>query len=148
MMKIETVDHVGIRVADLDRAMAFYELFGFKQTHEAGDDPVAVIKNDANIELNLVFNAIDDNGGDNILMDIDIKYPGYTHVAFRVESIAASIRMLNENGIEITQGPVKFGRNGHVSVFLRDPDRNVIELRGREEDLSDLGGVADYSNEN
>lgn len=148
MMKIETFDHVGIRVADLDRALAFYELFGFKMTHEAGDDPVAVVKNDANVELNLVFNASDDNDGDNILMDIDTKYPGYTHVAFRVSSIADSIRMLNENGIEITQGPVKFGRDGHVSVFLRDPDRNAIELRGREEDLSDLGGVEDYTNEN
>jgi hypothetical protein len=29
-------------------------------------------------------------------------------------------------------------------VFLRDPDRNVIELRGREEDLSRLGGVEVY----
>lgn len=147
-MKIETVDHIGIRVADLGRAMTFYELFGFEMIHKAGNDPVAVVENDAGVELNLVFNANDDNGGDNILMDIAIKYPGFTHVAFRVDSIADTIRMLNANDIEITQGPVKFGRGGHVSVFLRDPDRNTIELRGREEDLSDLGGVETYENEN
>ena len=147
-MQIETIDHIGIRVTDLDRAMAFYALFGFKVIGKAGDDPVAVVMNDAGVELNLVFNANDDNGGDNILMDVDTKYPGFTHVAFRVDSIAGSIRLLNENNIEITQGPVKFGRGGHVSVFLRDPDRNTIELRGREEDLCDLGGVESYENEN
>lgn len=147
-MKIETIDHIGIRVANLDRALAFYALFGFKVIGKAGNDPVAVVINDAEVELNLVFNANDDNGGENILMDVDTKYPGITHVAFRVESIADSIRLLNDNDIEITQGPVKFGRGGHVSVFLRDPDRNTIELRGREEDLSDLGGVETYENEN
>ena len=147
-MKIETVDHIGIRVTNLDRAMAFYELFGFKVIHKADNDPVAGVENNAVVELNLVFNANDDNGGDNILMDVDTKYPGFTHVAFRVASIAGSIRLLHETGIAITQGPVKFGRGGHVSVFLRDPDRNTIELRGREEDLSDLGGVQTYENEN
>ena len=43
-MNIETIDHIGIRVADLDRAMAFYELFGFKVIHKAGNDPVAVVE--------------------------------------------------------------------------------------------------------
>jgi hypothetical protein len=56
--------------------------------------------------------------------------------------------VLREKNIRITQGPVSFGRDGHVSVFLRDPDRNVIELRGREEDLSALGGVEVYEPQN
>lgn len=145
---IRTVDHIGVRVADLDRALAFYGLFGFQAEYRAKNDAVVVIRNGQGVELNLVYNANDANGGKNILMDIPEKYPGYTHVAFRVASIAGAIRMLRDNGIAITQGPVAFGRDGHVSVFLRDPDRNVIELRGRGEDLAALGGVQVYENRN
>jgi len=65
-------------------------------------------------------------------------------VAFRVDSIKSTIEKLNKNNIKITQGPVAFGQDGHVSVFLRDPDRNTLELRGRAEDLSALGGVEIY----
>ena len=148
MINIETVDHVGIRVANLDRAMAFYGLFGFTADHRAENDAVVVIKNRHNVEINLIYNANNDGDGKNILMDVPDKYPGYTHVAFRVESIAGAIEMLRKNKINITQGPVSFGRDGHVSVFLRDPDRNVIELRGREEDLSRLGGVERYEPRN
>lgn len=148
MIDIQTVDHIGVRVADLDRALAFYRLFGFEAEYRATNDAVVVIRNAHGVELNLVYNANDDMGGRNVLMDVPAKHPGYTHVAFRVASIAAAIRMLRENSIRITQGPVSFGRDGHVSVFLRDPDRNVIELRGREEDLSALGGVEAYENRN
>ena len=38
MINIDRIDHIGIRVADLDRAMAFYNIFGFKQLHEAEND--------------------------------------------------------------------------------------------------------------
>jgi lactoylglutathione lyase len=148
MVDIQCVDHIGIRVADLDRAMRFYALFGFALEHRAENDAVVVMKNAHGVELNLVYNANDGNGGRNILMDVPTKYAGYTHVAFRVASIADTIDMLRENGIRITQGPVSFGRDGHVSLFVRDPDRTVIELRGREEDLSRLGGVERYEPRN
>ena len=148
MIDIQTVDHVGIRVAEIDRAIAFYRLFGFTPLHYASGDAVVVIKNPHGVEINLIYNANDANGGKNILMDVPAKYAGYTHVAFRVASIAATVATLNEKGITITQGPVSFGADGHVSVFLRDPDRNVIELRGREEDLSALGGVTGYEPKN
>lgn len=144
---VEQVDHIGVRVRDLDAALRFYGVLGFALEVKVPYDAVAIIRNAAGVELNLVFNA---NAGDpkaNVLMDVPDKYPGYTHVALRVQSIADTITALNEHGIRITQGPVSFGRDGHVSVFVRDPDRNVIELRGRAEDLSKLPGVRHYTPE-
>jgi catechol 2,3-dioxygenase-like lactoylglutathione lyase family enzyme len=51
MIDIQTVDHVGIRVADLDRALAFYGLFGFVAEHRAENDAVVVIKNPHKVEI-------------------------------------------------------------------------------------------------
>ncbi len=147
-IEISRVDHIGIRVRDLERALAFYRVLGFELHWKDAHDAVAIIKNAHDVELNLVYNARDDAGGKNILMDVGEKYPGYTHVALRVESIKAAIEALREHGVRITQGPVSFGRDGHVSVFVRDPDLTVVELRGREEDLSALGGVTVYKPEN
>ena len=148
MIEIARVDHIGVRVRDLDRAMRFYGLFGFTLHAKASNDAVAIVRNAHGVELNLVYNANADAGGKNILMDVGEKYPGYTHVALRVSSIKDAIQALRAAGVRITQGPVSFGRDGHVSVFVRDPDLNVVELRGRDEDLSSIGGVVEYVPEN
>lgn len=148
MIDIERVDHIGIRVADVDRALNFYKILGFKLHDKATNDDVVIIRNKHDVEINLIYNVNNDNDGKNILMDVDDKYPGYTHLALRVGSIKGTIEALKENGIRITQGPVSFDRSGHVSIFVRDPDRNVIELRGREEDLSSVEGLTTYVPEN
>jgi lactoylglutathione lyase len=145
-VNISAVDHIGIRVSDLDRALAFYRVLGFELHAKAATDAVAIVRNASDVEINLIYNANTDGGGKNILMDVGEKYPGYTHVALRVESIKAAIEALRESGVRITQGPVAFGQDGHVSVFVRDPDLNVVELRGREEDVS--CGVTAYKPEN
>ncbi len=62
---------------------------------------------------------------ENVLMDIDRKYAGYTHMALKIESLADLEAFLNENKIEITG---RFTVNDMNSLFVRDPDRNVIEF--------------------
>jgi lactoylglutathione lyase len=139
---IERVDHIGIRIRNLDRALGFYRVLGFSLVSRAKDDDVAIVRNEHGVELNLVFNAKAGNPAANILMDVPDKFPGYTHIALRVASIPATIAALKANHVPITQGPVSFGESGHVSVFVRDPDRNVIELRGREQGV--VEGVTRY----
>ena len=143
---IEQVDHLGIRVSDPDRAMGFYRTLGFALAERVTHDAVIIIRNPQGIEINLIVNANDDNGNRNILMDEqDRKYAGFTHVALRVASIEATMKALAENGIEIRQGPVQFGESDHVSLFVRDPDLNVLELRGRSEDPTRLPGLKPYT---
>jgi lactoylglutathione lyase len=145
MIAIEKVDHLGIRITDRARALAFYATLGFRIEHEVDFDAVIIVKNAENVELNLIVNGVDRTGGKNILMDVPDKHPGLTHVAFRVADIKTTMASLNENNIRITQGPVTFG-DGHVSVFVRDPDRNVIELRARldKEAAESIEGLVFY----
>jgi lactoylglutathione lyase len=142
-MQILAVDHIGIRVSDAKRAVAFYRRVGFEIVLEVDFDAVTIMKNAQGIELNLITNGQDLMSGKNILMDVPEKYPGYTHVALRVGSIPEVLQELGREGIAIAQGPVSFG-DADVSVFIRDPDRNVIELRGREQDLAEIPGLTHY----
>ena len=130
MIPIEAIDHIGVRVTDPARALAFYAVLGFEPILAVDFDAVVIIQNAAGVEINLIVNGVDHTGGKNILMDMPDKHPGITHVAFRVADIAQAMAQLSADQIAITQGPVTFG-DGHVSVFVRDPDRNTIELRAR-----------------
>lgn len=125
-MKIESVHHIGIRVTDGQRATAFYEQLGFRVVYRDAKDPVVVLKTDSGVELNLIVNAPAFDGK-NRLMDVPEKFPGFTHVALRVASIEEAKSWLERAGLTITEGPKRLGDG--VSLFFRDPDANVIELR-------------------
>jgi lactoylglutathione lyase len=144
MINIEQFDHVGIRITDRERAVKYYESLGFKIEVEVDFDAVIVMKNSNGVEINLVVNGVDLNQGKNILMDVPEKHTGFTHVALRVESIVETLETLEKENIAISQGPVTFGRDGHVSVFLRDPDRNTLELRGRIENETEIPNLVFY----
>ena len=144
IMNISNIDHIGIRVTEKKAALDFYKILGFQLEQEVDFDAVIIMKNKSGVEINLINNGQDISNGKNILMDVPEKYPGFTHVAFSVDSILHVMEILEKNNIPISQGPVTFGRDGHVSIFVRDPDRNTIELRGRVEDESKIPGLTFY----
>lgn len=126
-MQIAAVDHIGIRVTDEQRAVDFYGHFGFRVVFRQPDAFVTILRNDVGVEINLITNGRADFDGKNVLMDVPEKHPGYTHVALRVPSIEATVQALAQLGIAITEGPKQLGAG--MSLFIRDPDANVIELR-------------------
>jgi lactoylglutathione lyase len=126
MLNIRNIDHVGIRVRERDRAVAFYELLGFELKSEgvfAKGQPV-IMQHACGVVINVLGPASEPDGT-NILMDVTPKHAGYTHMALRVESLEGARAFLDSHDIEIT-GTIEFGDLN--AVFIRDPDRNVIEL--------------------
>jgi lactoylglutathione lyase len=117
--------HIGIRVHDLARSEAFYAQLGFEHAWgPVGPDNVAAMRHPSGLELNFIVNAPDPEAG-NVLMDVAEKHPGITHLALHVTDVGAVEAGLVRAGIAIS------GRRGEDpvrAVFVRDPDRNVIEL--------------------
>jgi lactoylglutathione lyase len=114
--------HVGIRVHDLARSRAFYEKLGFKFAWgPAGPEPVAAMLHPSGLELNFILNAPSERAN-NILMDVPEKHTGITHIALKIAKLAEVEKLLVKQGIAIS------GKRGDVALFVRDPDRNVIEL--------------------
>ena len=126
MLNITAFSHVGIRVIDKDRSVSFYADFGFEVVRDAGfakGRPV-IMRHPSGVKLNLLGPATTSEAK-NILMDVDEKYPGYTHVAFVVDSLDTAKEFLREHDIEITGS---FSSGKMSAIFVRDPDRNVIQL--------------------
>ena len=122
--------HLGIRVHNLERSVRFYELLGFAKTAgPIGPEPVAILEHPSGVEVNLILNAPSADAP-NILMDVPEKHPGVTHFALLCPDILAARERLAAAGIALSGGPVRFGP-GAQGIFVRDPDRNVIELHQR-----------------
>ena len=123
MEEITGINHIGLRVSDLDRTRAFYEKLGFTfLAGPIGPEPVAIMEHPSGVNINFILNA---NTSGNILMDVAEKHPGYTHFALNVTDLDAVISQLVEAGIALS-GRLNFG--DAQAVFIRDPDLNVIEF--------------------
>jgi lactoylglutathione lyase len=126
MNQITRINHVGLRVRDLDVTRAFYGKLGFEfLVGPVGPEPVAVMEHPSGVNINFILNANEQAAPNNLLMDVPEKHTGFTHIALEVTDLAAIEQQLDELGIEIT-GRVEF--EGARFCFVRDPDANVIEF--------------------
>lgn len=127
---IKGLAHIGVRVHDLERSLRFYALLGFDKTAgPMGPEPVAILSHASGLELNLILNA-SSAAEPNILMDVPEKHAGITHFALLCDDILAAKARLEAAGIALSGGPMRLGEHAQA-IFVRDPDRNVIELHQR-----------------
>jgi catechol 2,3-dioxygenase-like lactoylglutathione lyase family enzyme len=124
MISIRNIDHVVIRAADMDRALAFYcGVLGC--TEERRLDSIGLV------QLRAGTSMID-------LMDAAENPPpagagNMDHFAVRVDPFdAEAIRAhLAEHGIEMGKVESRVGAEGNgPSVYVQDPDGNTVELKG------------------
>lgn len=127
MKEITGVNHLGLRVQDLAESRAFYEKLGFIFiVGPIGPEPVAIMEHPSGVNINFILNS-NSEISHNILMDIPEKHPGYTHVALTVSNIESVEAFIKSEEITISEGPITLP-NGAVMLFIRDPDKNVIEF--------------------
>ena len=85
MEQIKKINHVGIRVRDLEKSRAFYEQLGFKFIiGPNGPEPVAIMEHPSGVNINFIINASENASEKNILMDVSDRHTGYTHMALEI----------------------------------------------------------------
>ena len=128
-MKIKYL-HTMVRVKDLEKTEAFFELLGLVKTRrhdsEAGRFSLVFMappgQEDCPVEL--TWNWDGDDG-----LPSDSRHFG--HLAYEVEDIYAMCRHLMDNGVTINRPP----RDGRMA-FVRSPDNISIELLQQGEALA------------
>lgn len=125
------IDHVAIRVSDLDRALAFYHgLLGLpvrdREAFEAGELPfVAVVAGGRHLHL--------------VPADEPFE-PGTEHVCLLLrcddtdtrDAMARLLESLRDEGVEVLEDEPRerlgtYGRDW--AAYVRDPDDRIVELK-------------------
>lgn len=123
-ISIRNLDHVVVRVSDVDRSLAFYcEILGCSEERRV--ERIGLVQLRAGSCMIDLIDAKDNSpsvGAEN--MD---------HFAVRLESFnEAEIRsFLTEHGIASGEVMSRYGAEGDgPSIYIEDPDGNKVELKG------------------
>ena len=82
MEQITRINHVGLRIRDLEQSRNFYKKLGFEFiVGPIGPEPIAVMEHPTGININFIINASSDGSATNLLMDITEKHTAFTHIA-------------------------------------------------------------------
>ncbi|GGC01825.1 lactoylglutathione lyase [Marinobacterium zhoushanense] len=131
MLKIEGIDHIVLRTAQLEAMLAFYiDVLGCTLERDTGPDTglVQLRAGDALIDIVRVDSELGRMGG---------GPPSRTennldHLCLRLAPISEQQLhdALAQAGVEMSAFEVRYGAEGFgPSVYIQDPDGNTVELR-------------------
>jgi catechol 2,3-dioxygenase-like lactoylglutathione lyase family enzyme len=131
MIRVVDIDHVVLRVRDLERMIAFYrDVLGCPVAWRRDDLGLVHLRaGRAMIDLVPVDGPLGRRGG---------APPGpegrnVDHVCLRVAPFdpAAIAAELTAHGVRVGEARPRFGAQGEgVSIYLWDPEDNIVELKG------------------
>ena len=121
------LDHVMLRVMDLNRSLAFYrDTFGMRVLrqvdYDAGQFTNVFLSFDANTEssLELTYNWQQTEAYE--------KGRVFGHLALMVDGVHAAVAALEQAGVRIKTPPKQMAHGTRTIAFVLDPDDNLIEL--------------------
>lgn len=124
-LEVKGLDHVVLRVADIDRAIAFYEqVLGLHVERRLPEIGLVQLRAGAAM-IDLVPRREDEDEGRN--MD---------HFAVRIAAmdVPALTAHLRGHGIDPGEVRRRYGAEGYgSSIYITDPDGNTVELKGPPE---------------
>lgn len=138
------VHHVGVTVADLDRAVSFWErLLGHRSRDRrvlqgpqlgilVGYPGITIDSCWIDLPGGVALELLQYLGRDEAPYDPGTAHPGNVHICLRVEdmdaahahAVACGARPVSDRPIDVQAGP----RAGRRLAYLRDPDGVTIEL--------------------
>ena len=123
MMKIDSIDHLVLTVADIERSSDFYRQVLGMEVVTFGADRKALSFGSQKLNLHEAGKEFEPKAAHAMPGAIDLCLLTSTSIARVIEHLA-------ECHVEIVEGPVpRTGACGPiVSVYFRDPDMNLIEV--------------------
>ena len=127
------IDHVGIAVADLDEAIAFYAgTFGLRCVHEEVNEEQGVREamlavGDGSTQLQLLAPLTPDSA---IAKFLDRSGPGLQQLAYRVRDVDRASTVLRERGLRLLYDSPRRGTAGSRINFVHPKDAGgvLVEL--------------------
>jgi catechol-2,3-dioxygenase len=126
-IRVAGLDHLVLRVADLDRAIQFYgEVLGCQVERRLDEPKLVQLRAGASmIDLVPAGSAPQSAEGRNL-----------DHFAVRISTFdfPALAAHLQQHGVAVGEVKRRYGAEGYgSSLYITDPDGNVVELKGPPE---------------
>jgi catechol 2,3-dioxygenase-like lactoylglutathione lyase family enzyme len=135
-------NHLGHTVVDIARSQRFYEeLLGFRfwwdfKVPDELSSKVLMVPPPVGLtatylwrpDLTLNLMHFGDENAQRVYRERKLNEPGYSHIALSVEDHAGVLARVPELGGEVLQESMGPASAWGTAVFIRDPDRQLIEI--------------------